>query len=66
MNCYLQKYTTYQFIYITYYLFQDIQKSKNDENPTSTSKVTSKTIIIILFELFYICNSFELKVIHEE
>ena len=37
----------------------------NDDNPTSTSKVTSKTIFIILFKLLSICNSFEFKVTHE-
>ena len=49
----LQKYTTHQFIYFIYYLFQDNFKiSKNDVNPTSTSGDTHKTILIILFELF--------------
>ena len=59
MNCCLQKYTTYQFKYFIYYLFQD--KFKNDENPTSISKDTCKTIFIILFELFSIGNLFDFK-----
>ena len=66
MNCCLQKYTTYQFTYFIDYLFpRQVQKSKTYENPTSTSKVTYKTILIILFNLFCICNSFEFKVTHE-
>ena len=63
MNCYLENYTTHQFTYFIY-LFQDkFKNSKNYENPTSTPKVTYKTIFIILFKLFSICNSFEFKVI---
>ena len=66
MNCCLQKYTTHQFTYFIYYLFQDkFKKSKTYETPTSTSKVTSKTIFIILFKLFSVCNSFEFKVTHD-
>ena len=41
---------------------RQVQKSKKYENPTSTSKDTYKTIYIILFKLFSICNSFEFKV----
>ena len=63
MNYYLQQ-LYYTPIYIWYTLFtsRQVQKSKNDENPTSTSKDTYKTIFIILFKLFSICNSFEFKV----
>ena len=41
----------YTSIYIFYILFisRQIHKSKNYENPTSISEVTSKTIFIILF-----------------
>ena len=44
----------YTSIYIFYILFisRQIQKSKNYQNPTSISEVTSKTIFIILFKLF--------------
>ena len=54
----------YTSIYIFYILFisRQIQKSKNDENPTSTSKDTCKTIFIILFKLFSIGDSFEFNV----
>ena len=63
MNCCLQKYTTHQFTYFIYYLFQDKFKiPKSYENPTSSPKVTSKTIFSILFKLFSICNSFEFEV----
>ena len=43
-------------IYILSLLFisRQVQKSKNYENPTSTSKDTCKTIFIILFKLFSI------------
>ena len=66
MNCCLQKYTTYQFTYFIYYLFQDKFKDpKNYQNPRSISKDTYKTIFIILFKLFSICNSFEFKATRE-
>ena len=42
------------------FISRQFQKSKNDENPTS--KVTCKTIFIILFKLFSIGDSFEFKV----
>ena len=40
---------------------RQIQKSKNGENPTSTSKDTQKIIFISLFKLFSIRDSFEIK-----
>ena len=52
MNCCLQKYTSHQFTYFIYYLFQD--NFKNAE--------MVKTIFIILFTLFSIGDSFEFKV----
>ena len=56
------KYTTHQFTYFIYYLFQDKFKyPKNDVNPTSTSRDTCKTILFILFELFSIGDSFKFK-----
>ena len=62
MNCCLQKFTTHQFTYSIYYLFQDKFKyPKNDVNPTSTSQDTCKTIFIILFKLFSIGDSFKFK-----
>ena len=57
----------YTSIYIFYLLFisRQVQKSKNYQNTTNTSKDTYKTIFIILFKLFSICNSFEFQVTSE-
>ena len=57
----------YTSIYILYLLFisRQFQKCKNDENPTSTSGDTYKTISIILFKLFSIGNSFKFKATQE-
>ena len=63
MNCCLQKYTTHQFTYFIYYLFQDKLKNPKIINiQQNTSKDTYKTIFIILFKLFSIGDSFEFKV----
>ena len=53
----------YTSIYIFYLLFisGQIQKSKNDENPTNTSEDTCKTIFIVLLKLFSIGDSFKFK-----
>ena len=53
----------YTSIYIFYLLFigRQFLKSKNDENPRSTSKDTCKTIFIILIELYSIGDSFKFK-----
>ena len=66
MNCSLQK-LNYISIYIFYIIFisRQVQKSKNDVNPTSTSGDTYKTIFIILFKLFSIGNSFKFKATQE-
>ena len=66
MNCCLQK-LYYTSIYIFYLLFisRQFQKSKNDVNPTSTSGDTYKTILIILFKLFSIGDSFEFRATRE-
>ena len=57
----------YTSIYIFYLLFisRQIQKSKNDVNPTSTSGDTYKTIFIILVKLFSIGDSFKFKATQE-
>ena len=46
----------YTSIYIFYILFvsRQFQKSKNDENPTSTSKDTYKTILLFYLNCFLI------------
>ena len=53
----------YKSIHIFHLLFisRQVQKSKNYENPRSTSKVTSKTILIILFKLFSHLNLKQLE-----
>ena len=57
----------YTSIYIFYILFISrlVQNSTNYQNPTNTSKDTYKTIFIILYKLFSICNSFEFIATHE-
>ena len=66
MNCSLKNYTTYQFTYFIYYLFQDnFKKAKNDVDPTSTSGDTYKTNFVILFKLFSIGDSFKFNANHE-
>ena len=62
MNCYLQNYTTHQSTYFNDDFSQGmIKKSKNHYNPTNTSKDTSKTILIILLNLFLFSTSFKFK-----
>ena len=46
-------YTSIYIFYILYISIQ-IQKSKNDENPTSTSKDTCKTFLIFYLNSFLI------------
>ena len=65
MNCCIQKYTTHQFTFLFIIISRQIQKSKNYQNPTSTSKDTYKTILLILFKLFSIGASFEFKATRE-
>ena len=57
----------YTSIYIFYLLFisRQFQKCKNDENPTSTSRDTCKTIFIFLFQLFFIGDSFKFNATQE-
>ena len=42
-----------------------VQKSKNYENPRSTSKVTTKTILLFFLNCFLFVISFEFKVTFE-
>ena len=54
MNYCLQKFTTHQFTYFIYYLFQKKFKyPKNDVNPTSTSGDTCKTIFIYFIQIVF-------------
>ena len=54
----------YTSINIFYILLKSrlVQEFKNYQNTSSTSKVTYKTILIILLNLFSICSTFEFKV----
>ena len=66
MNCCLQKYTTQQFTYFIYYLFQDKFKNpKIMKIQQVHQKLQAKQFYYFLFELFSICNSFEFKATHE-
>ena len=40
---------------------RQLQESKNYQNTSSTSKVTSKTILCILLNLFSVCNTFKFQ-----
>ena len=60
MNYYLQKYTTYQFTYFIYYLFQDnFKNAKIIRIQQVHQKIHEKTTSIIVFKLFSIGDSFE-------
>ena len=57
----------YTSIYTLCILFKSrqVQESKNNQDATSTSKVTSKTNFIILLNLFSIRNTFDFEVTRE-
>ena len=66
MNCCLQKYTTHEFTYFIYYLFQ--HKFKNPKMMKIQQvhqEIHTKQFFIILFKLFSIGNSFEFKATRE-
>ena len=59
IHCCLQKYTTHQFTYIIYYLFQDKYKyPKIIKIQQVHQEIHAKQIFIILFKLFSIGDSF--------
>ena len=66
MNCCLQKYTTHQFTYSIYYLFQD-----NFKNPKMMKiqqvhqEIHAKQFFIFLFKLFSIGDSFKFNATRE-
>ena len=64
MNSCLQKYTTHQFAYFIYYLFQDKFQNPKIKILQVHQKIHTKQFFI-LYKLFSICNSFELKVTRE-
>ena len=61
MNCCLQKYTTYQFTYIIYYLVQDKFKNPKIMKIQQVHQKLHTKYFFILFKLFSICHSFEFK-----
>ena len=66
MNCCLQKYTTHQFTYFIYYLFQDKFKyPKMIKIQQVHQKIHTKQFLLLLFKLLSIGDSFEFKVTRE-
>ena len=67
MNCCLQKYTTHQFAYFIYYLFQDnFKNAKMMKIQEVHQKIHTKQFFIILFKLFSIGDSFEFNATREK
>ena len=55
MNCCLRKYTTHQFTYYIYYLYQDkFKNAKIIKIQQVHQKIHAKQFFIILFKLFSI------------
>ena len=66
MNCCLQKYTTHQFTYFIYYLFQDKFKyPKIIKIQQVHQEIHAKQFFKILFKLFSIGDSFKFKATRE-
>ena len=65
MNCCLQKYTTHQFTYFIYYLFQDKFKyPKMMLIQQVHQEIHAKQFLFILFKLFSIGDSFKFNATH--
>ena len=66
MNCCLQKFTTHQFTYFIYYLFQDnFNNAKMVKIQQVHQKIHTKQFFIILYKLFSIGDSFKFKATQE-
>ena len=66
MNCCLQNYTTHQFTYFIYYLFQDKFKyPKIIKIQQVHQEIHPKQVFIILFKLFSIGDSFKFNATQE-
>ena len=66
MNCCLQKYTTHQFTYFIYYLFQDnFKNAKMIKIQEVHLKIHAKQFLFYLFKLFSIGDSFKFKATQE-
>ena len=61
MKCCLQKYTTHQFTYFIYYLFQNIFKYKMMLIQQVHHKIHAKQFLFYLFRLFSIGDSCKFK-----
>ena len=63
MNCCLQKYTTHQFTYFIYYLFQDkFKNAKIIKIQEVHQEIHANHFFNILFRLFSVGDSFKFKV----
>ena len=65
MNCCLQKYTTHQFTYFIYYVFQDKFKNPKLIKIQEVHQRIHTKQFFISFKLFSIGDSFEFKVTWE-
>ena len=65
MNCCLQKYTTSQFTYFIYYLFQDNFKNPKMVKIQEVHQELHTKQFLIFFLLFSIGDSFEFKATRE-
>ena len=66
MNYYLQNYTTHQFTYFIYYLFQDnFKNAKMVKIQQVHQEIHAKQFFIILFKLFSIGDSLKLNATQE-
>ena len=62
MNCCLQKYTTHQLTYfLLLFISRKVQKSKNYQNPTSSSKDTTKQVLLFYLNCFLFVIHLNLK-----
>ena len=62
MNYYLQKYTTHQFTYLIYYLFQDnFKNAKIIKIPEVHQKIHAKQILLLYLNCFLLVTHLNLK-----
>ena len=62
MNCYLQKYTTHQFSYFIYYLFQDnFKNAKIIKIQQVHQKVHAKQFLLFYLNCFLLVTHLNLK-----
>ena len=62
MNCYLQKYTTHQFTYFTYYLFEDNFKNARIMKIQQVhQKIHAKQFLLFYLSCFLLVTHLNLK-----